>query len=201
MDSKETLSAFKAVADSLVHNIRTEWRDLKSKWAPLEADVIDRFEAMKQSFSSSLHQIEKQVAGWKDTSQEPLQDIRRLMDELRLQLSLGKAEGLEAFEEQKQKITDTWKKLRNRLEDRSEFAHMESDLKKELMEWRIKMDMMKIQFSLGKMELKDRWKDIYEELGREAENLGKVVEAGAGIAAEKIDQFDDELKKIYRKYK
>lgn len=201
MDSKETLSAFKDVADSLVNNIRTEWRDFKSKWAPLEADAMDRFEDMKQSFSSSLTRLEKQVAGWTDTGQESLKEIRSLMEELRLQLSLGKAEGMEAFEDQKQKISDTWKKLRSRLEERSEFAHLESGLKKELMEWRIKLDMMKIQFALGKMEMKERWKDISEEIGREAENLGKAVEAGAGIAAEKIDHFEDELKKIYRKYK
>lgn len=201
MDNKETLKAFKAVADSLVKNIRTEWRDFKSQWAPIEEEAIDRFEGMKQSFSDSLRKLETHLDGWKDTGGDAMREIRRLVEELHLQLSLGKAEGLEAFEEQKQRIYETWKQLRHRLEESPEFNHMESGLKKELIEWRVRLDMMKIQFALGKLEMKDRWKDISEEIGREAENLGKAVEAGAGIAAAKIDYFEDELKKIYRKYK
>jgi hypothetical protein len=63
------------------------------------------------------------------------------------------------------------------------------------------MEMIKIQFSLGKMELKDNLKEISSDLGKELDHLGKALEAGAGIAGEKFDRFESEVKKIFEKYR
>jgi hypothetical protein len=38
-------------------------------------------------------------------------------------------------------------------------------------------------------------------LGKELDHLGKALEAGAGIAGEKFDRFESEVKKIFEKYR
>jgi hypothetical protein len=50
------------------------------------------------------------------------------------------------------------------------------------------------------MEWKQDWKHFSSELGREVDNLGKALEAGAGIAGEKLDRVEEELQKIFKKY-
>lgn len=201
MKTQEVFTEFKSIAENLVHKIKEEFTDVKSKWAPVEEEAIQRFEELKADFNETLTAIDKTLQEWKAGSREEADAIRLKIDELRVQLSLGKAEGMEAFEEQKKKISAEWSLLKMKLEQHPEFPKMEQALKQKFMDWRIRLDMLKIQFSLGKMELKDGWKNISSEIGKEAEHLGKAVEAGAGIAGEKLDQFEIEIRKIFDKFK
>lgn len=190
---------FKNIADNLVKNIKEEWSQITSKWAPAEEEATRRFEEQKEKFRTTLNTLDVELNKWNNSGREELESIKQKIDELHVQLTLGKAEGIEAFEAQKKNITEKWTQLKQALEKFTEYNRMQTALKQELLDWRIKMDMLKIQFSLGKMEVKDSWKNISQEISREAEHLGKVVEAGAGIAGEKLDHFEEEIKKLINK--
>ncbi|MBL7924030.1 MAG: hypothetical protein JNL88_07520 [Bacteroidia bacterium] len=201
MKTGETFAEFKSIADKLVKDIQEEWKDIKTKWAPAEEEAIQRFEELKNNFKTTLNALDKEMQNWKNSNRQELDAVKEKIDHLYVQLNLGKAEGMQSFEEQKQKITTEWNAFKLKLEQMPEYQTMQNKLKEELIDWRIKLDMMKVQFALGKMEVKDSWKNISEELGKEAGHLGKAVEAGAGIAGEKLDQFEGEIKKIFDKFK
>ncbi len=201
MKSNEKTDEFKAIAENLVRTMKENWNDLKSKWAPAGEEASQRFEDLKQQFKNTLKLVDENMQQWKSTHREEIDDVKRSIDELYVRLNLGKAEGMEAFENQKREISREWSLLKMKLEKLPEYQNMQQQLKQELMEWRIRLDLMKIQFALGKMEVKDSWKNISSEISKEAEHLGKAVEAGAGIAGEKLDHLEIEIRKIFDKFK
>ena len=92
------------------------------------------------------------------------------------------------------------KLLKSQLEELPEFYEIKDRINHQLDEWRGQLEVVKIQFALGRVEWKQDWKHFSSELGREVDNLGKALEAGAGIAGEKLDRVEEELQKIFKKY-
>jgi CHASE3 domain sensor protein len=187
MKTESLENSFRKIAGKIGQTIREEWSDLQTQWAPEKEEAALRFENLKEKYRATLQNIEQQAIEKKEEGLEKIQD---LIQELRLQLALGKAETLEAFEEQKSAITHRWSVLRNHIESNPAYRH----LGEELMDWRVKMDLLRIQYALGKMELSSNWKDISSKLKTEFGHLEKAAESGAGIAGEKIDQLEEEVK-------
>lgn len=180
-------NSFRKIAGKIGQTIREEWKDIHTQWAPEKEEAARRFEQLKDKFRSILTELEREVSERKDVG---FQELQKLIDDLRLQLALGKADSMEAFEEQKKAITHQWSLLRNRLESHTTYRQ----LGEHLMDWRVKMDLLRIQYALGKMELKSDWKDVSARLKTEFSHLEKAVESGAGIAGEKIEQLEAEVK-------
>jgi len=187
MNAETLENSFRKIAGKPSQTIKEEWKDLQNQWAPEKEEAARRFEELKDKYRIVLSEIEDQLRERKD---EGFHELEKLIDELRLQLALGKAETLEAFEEQKRSITHRWTLLRARLESHPAYQPMAE----KLMDWRVKLDLLRIQYALGKMELKSDWKDISSRLRTEFGYLEKAVESGAGIAGEKIEQLEAEVK-------
>lgn len=91
--------------------------------------------------------------------------------------------------------------MKFQLEEQPQYQEVKEKVGKELNEWRVRLDILKIQYSLGRMEWRDNWKNISSDLNKEMQNLGKAIEAGAGITGEKLEKVEDEIQKIFNKYK
>ena len=201
MKTNEMLNSLKSMTEKALGTLKEEVSDLKHKWAPEAEEAANRFEALKSDFKESLGAIEQKLVGVLRPDDARLAELKQKIDELRLQLALGKAESLEMFEEQQKKIQLQWSILKANLEKIPEYNSLQDEVKSAFNEWRVRLEMIKIQFSLGKMELKDNLKEISSDLGKELDHLGKALEAGAGIAGEKFDRFESEVKKIFEKYR
>ena len=195
------LNSLKSMTEKALDTLKEEVSDLKQRWAPEAEEAANRFEALKSDFRESLAALEQKLVSVIRPDDARLAELKQKMDELRLQLALGKAESLEKFEEQQKKIQLHWSMLKANLEKIPEYNSLQDEVKSAFNEWRVRMEMIKIQFSLGKMELKDNLKEISSDLGKELDHLGKALEAGAGIAGEKFDRFESEVKKIFEKYR
>lgn len=196
MDTRELLNGFKAMADKAIGTIKEEVDDFKHRWAPESAVVATRFEELKLRFKAGLDQLDEGLEAWLKAHPDEVLQVRQAIDETRVQLALGKADTLEAFEEQQKKIIAKWSLLKARLESQPDFQKVKEVIGRDLNEWRVRLDILKIQYSLGRMEWRDNWKNISAELSREMENLGKAIEAGAGIAGEKLEKAEEEIQKI-----
>lgn len=201
MKTNEMLNSLKSMTEKAIGTLKEEVSDLKHRWAPEAEEAANRFEALKSDFIESLSAIEQKLVSVLRPDDARLAELKQKMDELRLQLALGKAESLEKFEEQQKKIQLQWSILKANLEKIPEYNSLQDEVKSAFNEWRVRLEMIKIQFSLGKMELKDNLKEISSDLGKELDHLGKALEAGAGIAGEKFDRFESEVKKIFEKYR
>jgi hypothetical protein len=201
MKTNEMLNSLKSMTEKALDTLKEEVSDLKQRWAPEAEEAANRFEVLKADFRESLTAIEQKLGSVLRPDDARLAELKQKMDELRLQLALGKAESLEKFEEQQKKIQLHWSILKANLEKMPEYNSLQDEVKSAFNEWRVRLEMIKIQFSLGKMELKDNLKEISNDLGKELDHLGKALEAGAGIAGEKFDRFESEVKKIFEKYR
>ena len=199
MNTKDLLNGFKEMAEKAVGTIKEEVDDFKHKWAPDAEIVSGRFEELKTEFRKALDQMELNLNSWLNEHPEELHKIRQTIDETRLQLALGKAETLEKFEEQQKMIIAKWNLLKMKLESQPQYLKVKDEVGKELNDWRVRLDILKIQYSLGRMEWRDNWKNISSELGREVDNLGKALEAGVGIAGEKLEKAEEEIQRIFNK--
>lgn len=200
MDFKELIESFRSMAYKAVDTVKEEIEEFKDRWAPDVATAMDRFEDLKKRLEASLHNVGNLVEEHLIPHPEELKKIRLTIDELRLQLVMGKAETLEAFEEQKKQILVRWKLLNAQIEELPGLGELKDHVNRQLNEWRVQLEVMKIQYALGRMEWKENWKNISSDLGKEVDNLGKAMEAGAGIAGEKLDKIEEEIQRIVKKY-
>lgn len=200
MEVKELIGNFKAMAVKAISTVKEETDDFKDRWAPEIEEASNRYETLKKKLEASVVVVENLLKDQLNQHPEEFKKIKTTIEDLKLQLTLGKAETLEAFEEQKKQILVRWKLLKSQLEELPEFYEIKDRINHQLDEWRVQLEVMKIQFALGRMEWKQDWKHFSSELGREVDNLGKALEAGAGIAGEKLDRVEEELQKIFKKY-
>lgn len=200
MDFRELIESFRSMAYKAVDTVKEEIEEFKDRWAPDVATAMDRFEDLKKRLEASLHNVGNLVEEHLIPHPEELKKIRLTIDELRLQLVMGKAETLEAFEEQKKQILVRWKLLNAQIEELPGLGELKDHVNRQLNEWRVQLEVMKIQYALSRMEWKENWKNISSDLGKEVDNLGKAMEAGAGIAGEKLDKIEEEIQRIVKKY-
>jgi hypothetical protein len=201
MKTNEVFNTLKSMTEKAMGTLKEEVSDLKDRWAPAAEEAGNRFEILKTDFKESLTAMESKLAAVLSADDARWTELRQKIDELKLQLALGKAESLEVFEEQQKKIQLQWSILKANLEKIPEYNSFQDEVKSAFNDWRVRLEIIKIQFSLGKMELKDNIRDISNDLGKELDHLGKAIEAGAGIAGEKFDRFESEVKKIFEKYR
>lgn len=200
MDFRELIESFRSMAYKAVDTVKEEIEEFKDRWAPDVATAMDRFEDLKKRLEASLHNVGNLVEEHLIPHPDELKKIRLTIDELRLQLVMGKAETLEAFEEQKKQILVRWKLLNAQIEELPGLGELKDHVNRQLNEWMVQLEVMKIQYALSRMEWKENWKNISSDLGKEVDNLGKAMEAGAGIAGEKLDKIEEEIQRIVKKY-
>lgn len=188
------------MAVKAVGTVKEEVDEFKDRWAPDTVTAMERHETLKRKLEVSLDNVASLVEEQLIPFPEELKKIRLSIDELRLHLMQGHAETLEMFEEQKKQILVRWKVLKSQIEELPGLEELKDHVNRQLNEWRVQLEVIKIQYALGRMEWKENWKTISSDLGKEIDNLGKAMEAGAGIAGEKLDKVEEELQRVFKKY-
>src|SRR6187399_1492873 len=108
------MTNFKNQLGKLISKAETELDELRLKIALGKMNGADLFEDMKKELRDSFHEItnELQVEG-----KEVTESVRENVETLQLQLALGKAEALEAYEDQKSKISNAIQRLEQNVRD------------------------------------------------------------------------------------
>lgn len=192
----------KKAGDTLIATLKksvSELEDLQVQIALGKAEAHDLFEDVKKKFNSFLHNAKQKIT----VTKEKKEKIRGDFDELQVQLALGKAETLELFNEQKKKIFSAISKLEKSIENKtSPFAKdVEEKVKHEVERFKIKAELLRVQYELGKMDAKDKFEAGKHEF---AESLAKLKArfADQKKAAAKTRQLrHEEIKEAYKHVK
>lgn len=193
MESNDNTTTWSRIADNVVREVRQEWQQVKSKTPEWESALKDRFQDMKAAFRATLKEVQVEMSDWKEDGKESLASLREKLNELEKQLQTARAESSVLIEEESKKILENWTTLRGKIESRPEFQKLKSELKEDWMSWRLKMDLLRVKFNLGKMEAEDSWKRFQEVFEERKQDLKTSIEQGAGIASEKLSAFEKEL--------
>lgn len=166
------MATAKKTGDNLILLLKksvSEIEDFQVQLALGKAEAHDKFEEAKKKFNSFLHSSKQKLA----VTKEKKEKIRGNFDELQVQLALGKAESIELFNEQKKKIFSAISKLEKSFENKTSVfsGDVEEKIKHEIERFRIKMEVLRVQYALGKLEAAEEFEKRKHEL---AENITKL---------------------------
>lgn len=196
------MAAEKKAGDTLIATLKksvSELEDLQVQIALGKSEAHDLFEDVKKKFNGFLHNAKQKIT----VSKEKKEKIRGDFDDLQVQLALGKAETLELFNEQKKKIFSAISKLEKSMENKtSVFAKdVEEKVKHEIERFRIKTEVLRVQFELGKLEAKEEFEKRKHEFAENIEKLKAKFTSQKKAAAKTRQLRHQEIKAAYKHVK
>lgn len=184
---------FKDQLGNLIHKAETELDELRLKIALGKMNGAELFEDIKKDLRESFHQISSEV---QKEGVEVADSIRTNVETLQVQLALGKAEALDAYEEQKTKIADAIKQLEQNVRDSRNTLSSDAKIKiqNELEKFSLKMEILQIRYELGRLDLKDNVESKKQKFKKEFDELLANVKEET---SEKMEAYGTNLKDAY----
>ncbi|MBL7931282.1 MAG: hypothetical protein JNL60_05255 [Bacteroidia bacterium] len=165
MNTEEKTTIVDQIIDGL-RNTATELEELRVQTALGKAELKDIFETLKKKLYNEIHETRNKLM---NIEQHPsLLPLINALEHLKIQLSLGYAEGKEAFEEQRKRIEAGLNALEARLESgipQNSLIGIQLDIER----FRAKLHLMALGYKLKKLsfeyQLGLKEKELEKKLG------------------------------------
>lgn len=187
--------------DKVIDRLRkaaTELEELQVQLSLGKAEARDKFEELKKNFSKTIQQI---AADLKSAGAEKSVELRSLFDELQLQLSLGRAEAKEVFNEQRKKIETILHKVEQKIKSEPSNRELIDKLFDDIRKFRITLEIIAIAYELGKYEFGDAYKAHKKEFEQKLNAIKKKVEAQTDEIEKRAETFKNEISEAYNHLK
>ncbi|HEU5292448.1 MAG TPA: hypothetical protein VFU05_17495 [Cyclobacteriaceae bacterium] len=184
-EAKVNKPFLKKVADKLV-TAQQEIDELALQFALGKAEAREKFEDIKRELQTRISEFKKSIensAAGILTSEQ-----RQKLGELEVQLALGKAESIEAFEKQKKKILKALASAESATETWLASIKVPNHLQHDIETFKLKLEIVKLKFELKKFELTDVFK---EHMSKAKRQVDKVTTSIQDTIKEKSDQYAD----------
>lgn len=157
-------------------------------------EATDELEKYKKEFSKTVNSLKGKIANYEQSGKEKAIELKSNLEELQVQLALGKAETRDAYDEQKKKIEASMHNTKLALgnfkkEAGNSFEEAEINFNENLESFRSKLDTFKVHYALGKADLKDDWEKGRKELQSNLNELKQKFNSADQIAASKWEDF------------
>ena len=173
-----------------------------------EDEVIDTFEKHK----SSMREYLTGLAGSIDEKVQDLDvkdkanSVKAKLEELQVQLALGRAETRDAYEEQKKNLEQKMQEAKAEYENLKDqggekYQHLAGDFGHQVEKFKTRMDVFRLHFALGAADAKDELSEKKEELKGKLAEMKKKIEASKEGAEDKWEDFSDELSESFSHFK
>ncbi len=185
--------------------LNNELEDLREQ---LEADseevTNERLESHKSLFASFIDGSKEKLDSL--LSGETATKVRQSLEELQVQLALGKAESREAFEEQKHKVDAALQDAEHGYEALKDDAGEEfNEWSKEFSSWKDKlqtrMDIARLQFALGTSEAKEELEEKRNDLSQRISSIKNQLDELEDEGEEKWESFSKEVGESFNHFK
>ena len=187
------MTNFKNQLGKLINKAETEIDELRLKIALGKMNGADLFEDMKKDLRNAFHEISNDVL---KEGKEVSDSVKTNIETLQLQLALGKAEALDAYEEQKTKISSAITQLEQHVRDSRNVLSGEAKIKiqNELEKFRLKMEILQIRYELGRLDLKDNVETKKQKFKKEFDDLLSNLREET---SEQMEEYGKNLKNAY----
>jgi hypothetical protein len=166
-------------------------------------DAGDAFEGQKTHFRNMLETMKQNLDKGTDLAEEKAQELKTKLEELRVQLALGKADGMDAFEAQRLKIDHAMNEFyqtgRKNFDETYKRSLTMFDHNAEA--FKTGMDIVKLQFTLAKMEAKEEMHEKQKEIGDKMLELNQQFKTIQQTAMENIDEVNKTLRENFERMK
>lgn len=191
-----TTSRFFDKAINGLKQAAVELEEFRLQLALGKAESSDKYEELKKQFKETMHETKLKLNDDKVTN-----EFKKIFDELHLQLTLGKAETKEVFNTQKEKLFKTIQELENFLNKKEIGSEFYLKLNSEIEKFKIKMEILRLQFELGKREVKDNLDEKKADFEKEIDRMKVKFLEKESIIEKNWDQFRNELRNVYSSLK
>ncbi len=177
-------------------DLREELGEFKLQMKLGKAEAVDYIEEKKDEFSGFVNEVKDSLVGSGSIPGEALTELQEKLDELKLQLALGRMESHDAYLAQREKISDAidgvqskWKKLEVRGKD--DLENLQDSFAGRSKSFRTKLESAAISLGAGTMlathEIEDAVRSLDERLHRIAEMTGEEIREVRKYVRSRID--------------
>lgn len=181
--------------DKAVKGLRlaaTELEEFQLQLALGKAEASDKYEEIKKSFGKFIHDA-KATLDEKATAS----GLKAKFEELLLQLSLGKAETRDAFKEQEKRILKAIREIEDDLKKMKAGSELYLKFKSELETFRIKMEILRLRFELGKMDAGDVLEKEKEKFSEKVDEIKREFSDKKSVLEKNWSHFHNEMSEAY----
>lgn len=202
---------------SSVHEIRKEIENKLDIWekqvVALEAQLeqkkegaVERVETEKKLFSNALDQFIKKVDQSRAVAEGKKWKIKSRLEELKVQLALGKAETNDALEGQKEKIKQAIQSFENTVDEgieeiSEEFDEAKSDLVEKADTVNAELEALGLRLRGEKEKWEAHMEERKEKLSKKIQLLKEELREKRHIAKDKAAMFEKEISTAMSKIK
>lgn len=187
--------------DKVIDRLRkaaAELEELQVQLSLGKAEARDKFEELKKNFSKTIQQIATEL---KNAGTEKAVELKSLFDELQVQLSLGRAEAKEVFNEQRKKIENILHQIELKIKGEPTNREVIDKLFDDIRKFRITLEIIAIAYELGKYEFGDAYKAHKRDFEQKLDTIKKKVETKTDEIEKRAETFKNEITEAYNHLK
>jgi hypothetical protein len=190
MDNKDNVKFADKVADKL-RKAAVELEEFQLQAALGKAEAENKYEEAKKKFHSVIHETKVSADTNLEAGKEKIDEVNAKIDQLKVQLALGKADTLDAFKEQKRKILDAAHELEVKIKTNDKLNRAYTYTLIELDMFKVQLEILEDKFQEGKKDVKDAFNRGKEKLNSFIDKL--KAESDEDKIESRWEHFQDEM--------
>lgn len=189
MKTKEIKSKVKALVE-----------EMQVQAALGKADGQDAFKKVRKEFADQLKEAESKLDQLENSGKDGVQDLKMKLRKAAAEVELLKIEGEQVFQVQKDKADKAVKELSEKLQElrhkgEDYASEIYRDLEPELLTYKMRFDMFRVQLALGKLDAEDRMAELRKELKQKLEVVKSDIDDLADDSEDRWERFTEDLGK------
>jgi hypothetical protein len=192
MDTKQAEEQFK----QLFNNWKNSLEEMRLQFSMGKMDAADAFEKQKAHLQSMIESMKTNLDKATDVAEEHANKLRSKLEELNLQLNLGKADGKDMFEEQRKKIDLALQEVfaAGKLAYHGNYGYMMELFENNSKAIKTGLEIAQLQFALAKMEVKEESEKARKEIQEKIAELQSSAEKAQELTKENLEQWGKQMK-------
>jgi|688.fasta_scaffold60510_4 hypothetical protein len=180
-----------------------QFEDMRTQFASGKMDAVEAFEKQKSHLRDAITTLKANTEKATDLTEEQLTKLKARMEELQVQLALGKADGMDAFHEQKKKIEHAIESLKQEGKEtyNKGFEQALQMFDHNTTAFKTGLEILKLQFALGKMDAKDNAEELKAELNTKMNEMQNMMHEGQKIMTSQMQEWNKQWQDGYEKMK
>lgn len=200
MKTEETIekNILQKVTEKLL-SAQQEIDELALQLALGKAEATEKFEEIKKEFKLKINELKNLLANPSENYLSP--EVKAKIEELELQLALGKADSKVLFEEQKKKIMKALANLEENIQKNWRMIKAPDFFLHEVEQFKLKMEILRLRFRLKKFDVRDDYRNQMQTVRREIRKMASKTKDRLSARQEKYDDFKYEISLAYKHIK
>jgi len=191
-------SLLEKIADKLM-KAQQELDELAIQLALGKVEAKEKFEEVKKEFRAHVQEVKNKLTS--KLLKEMVTATTQKLEELEVQLALGKADSAEIFEAQTKKILRAIQSLEKEIKDKFLQTDELNSFGYEMEKFKLKIEILRLKFILKRFEVKDEFKDRMQQAHKRIDQFKESAMLKLNEGKDKAEDFKDEVQVIYKHFR